>query len=796
MAFEACEARRLLAGDLVLTGAPFQNPDNPWDVNADQAVTVADAWQIVQALYHSSQPLSNVPAWRGYFADVNGDQVLSLADLAAEVDYLASRGHLTRSGESSAADLANPSGSEGRGGSGSENLLRGGSCSGNLDPVAVDDPVFSFAGEMIAVYWDNNDSDPESGSLEVVSVTQPSKGTVVIMNNQILFSAASDASGSDSFTYTIEDDCGAQDTATVTITYVAVTGVAVERQEVDGSWTSVPANEVSWYHDTLRWTPAYSPSSSLLTEQSIEWRKDDRSAVGRAWEAFAGAYSGDLADGSPGVGLWDIAPWITFSAPHQTDFSATMATPAVRDVFQISSIDWAEHTAVPAEAGELDTNDGVRFYPDATTSGGSARKKVDVVVQILPAVANKTVYLKRYDVDDPTDSDGPVDNDSLAQGDVNNLDNFASNNAVDPDIVLPASATTDANGQIRATFQINWIQPGNNFRIAAAARQIDLDRTKALADDGFSSLFYDADADSNFDNLASEVMLDETTDAHGMRVTPVLTVWRYLNVEVDSMWLVAGNAVQVNSNVPVVNHGNGTSTFLLQNALSNDDNNRFEGGTLTDSNNNVFNIRSNTQNSVLVDNLPGPIVPAQGNATLRDDDALQDGDDVPMPDMSELGAAMAEAFVTVVLEYNNNSVPFVLHASTSANDPNYFVNSFDWDSKSENSTGYWVAYVIGGFQGGAAEDNDPAGMGTAILGLTSLGNGGSIVYLETNRDAAVENGQTIAFWEQDTVVHEVGHAVGNSSAHPVTQWEVDGVTYSRYTEQYLKSIRTSDKPAG
>jgi hypothetical protein len=61
--------------------------------------------------------------------------------------------------------------------------------------------------------------------------------------------------------------------------------------------------------------------------------------------------------------------------------------------------------------------------------------------------------------------------------------------------------------------------------------------------------------------------------------------------------------------------------------------------------------------------------------------------------------------------------------------------------------------------------------------------------METNRDVAREVGVNVALTEQDTVVHELGHLVGNSSDEPVSN-------NSRYTEAYLKHIRSTPKPAG
>jgi len=69
------------------------------------------------------------------------------------------------------------------------------------------------------------------------------------------------------------------------------------------------------------------------------------------------------------------------------------------------------------------------------------------------------------------------------------------------------------------------------------------------------------------------------------------------------------------------------------------------------------------------------------------------------------------------------------------------------------------------------------------------------MYLEVIKDCSREPPPFYATRkEQDTVVHEVGHAVGRSVVEPVTRW-TEGIP-SRYREEYLKSIRSAEKPWG
>lgn len=55
----------------------------------------------------------------------------------------------------------------------------------------------------------------------------------------------------------------------------------------------------------------------------------------------------------------------------------------------------------------------------------------------------------------------------------------------------------------------------------------------------------------------------------------------------------------------------------------------------------------------------------------------------------------------------------------------------------------------------------------------------------------------VAVIGQDTVVHELAHAVGNSIDHPVTLIDLTDPNLpgaSRYIEEYLNHIRSVEKP--
>ncbi|CAL66806.1 secreted protein containing hyalin domain [Christiangramia forsetii KT0803] len=89
----------------------------------------------------------------------------------------------------------------------------------NDAPIAVDDSANTDEDTAVEIAVLNNDSDPDGDDLIVVSTTSPNNGIVTINENgTITYSPNDNFNGQDTFDYTIEDEEGLQDTATVTVT--------------------------------------------------------------------------------------------------------------------------------------------------------------------------------------------------------------------------------------------------------------------------------------------------------------------------------------------------------------------------------------------------------------------------------------------------------------------------------------------------------------------------------------------------------------------------------------------------
>jgi hypothetical protein len=301
--------------------------------------------------------------------------------------------------------------------------------------------------------------------------------------------------------------------------------------------------------------------------------------------------------------------------------------------------------------------------------------------------------------------------------------------------------------------------------------------------------------------LGLQPVIDHLAGHRGMQATPELEVWRTLHVEVDSLGLVAGNTVTGEiTQVGQPDWGNMTVTVTTDQFL-NDSPDRFVPGQLT-SNNRDFNVVANTVGdnfTVTVRFYTGPGgLPAEGPFILLDDDTLVDGMDVPMPDTSELKNAMAEAYVDVLYDVGDANDATVFQANLVSD--THYLAARDWDSQAGNYDEFWVTYLLGGYQGPLAYDNDPDAENPLYGWISSWG--GSVVFLETLTDVSREIGVDAGVFERDRVVADVGRTLarvwGNDndafqSQTPVTGWPSQP---ARYTGEYLWRIRNSPRPLG
>jgi hypothetical protein len=170
---------------------------------------------------------------------------------------------------------------------------------------------------------------------------------------------------------------------------------------------------------------------------------------------------------------------------------------------------------------------GLAIFSDKPTPTSSGNyQAVRVKTTITPRLAGVHLHLTSFDVDDPSANAAPVDDESQTK----------DNRGIPQDGQFPGSGgnsitlTTDGDGMAQTEFDVT-MQPGDNFRVVASP----------LAD--FAAAYH---TQQNTNNGALVTAATSLIGIDSRYTTPMLTVWRRLHVEVDSMAAVANNLVTRN----------------------------------------------------------------------------------------------------------------------------------------------------------------------------------------------------------------------------------------------------------
>jgi len=480
----------------------------------------------------------------------------------------------------------------------------------------------------------------------------------------------------------------------------------------------------------------------------------------------------------------------TISDPSGATDHATVTVTVTPPPLQ--SVGWVADAVSP-----LGTNPnpggGLMIWPDKDTpTSNNDRSIVYLQASLTKAMAGITIYLKVIDVDDPSANTAPVDDESLG------TDNRGRGDGGNPSSAYPVqSGYTDSQGKVTILFHVS-MQPGDNYRIVASTNPIANGQYTAIQNDGTLA--------GVRDNSNGGTRIPMGMGARDVMVSDMLTVWRRLHVEVDAMGAVSGNDVS-GMITAIGTPGATTVTVTTDQSLPPIEADRFIGGSLVDSVGNRFVVTGNsgTSNFTVTVNLLGSTVPAPGLFTLIDDDTIKGGQRVGYPDTSTLAGALRAAYVETFYDdvgTKNYNVPFIANIEDSTTAIDAVVES-QWESEVFGAEDFWVAYLLGAFQGSMGHDGDPDGEFSnpgAHLGITSP-HGGSLIFRETLADYDRLPGHPTPK-EPDTVVHEIGHAVGNIYAVPGTGKDPWPLTLnsagqpSVYDPRTLNAIRSAKKPWG
>ena len=405
-------------------------------------------------------------------------------------------------------------------------------------------------------------------------------------------------------------------------------------------------------------------------------------------------------------------------------------------VIDVVDVEWEAYTgneALIPYGGEGEEKEKKRIFPEKTVwdDDDPDRNKVFAKVTLSHTIPegqdNFLIYFRAYDVDDDSDDDGPIDDDSVGYKWSDNKPNGQLGMYVPEGVCAP-----EGESIMRVACTISNRYPGNNWKVCATAQY---------------GSYFDGKPD-----CVNDVAGDYQSNK-------ILVCWRKLHVELDDMGVPnAGHIFGV---------ATGDSTGLTDTELTDSTANwntvgvgDLSGGELDPNTDDAISeshyVLSNTATTLLC--TPDLLTNAQaGDPYAIDTDDVDPGD-VGAPDTGLMAGAYETAFIVPAYDTGNNTTNCGWVRNLESDDR--WAQGNQYRSTSESST-YWAAYIVNGYEAGVLRDGDPDWEG-AVLGVkygTTYPDEPEYawVFKESIRDGEGAGSQV---QEQRTVVHEIGHQFG------------------------------------
>lgn len=381
---------------------------------------------------------------------------------------------------------------------------------------------------------------------------------------------------------------------------------------------------------------------------------------------------------------------------------------------------------------EVDAAKGIKWNPSAKAYFGDQRDSIEAWAQLSPAVKGVKIYFHQGDPDDPTSQEGGDETGDNRRSFVPRLESWISESITG----------TLGRGMLPVTTSM---APGDNSRIFAALHRGGLNKAAAAP---------------------SQLEPDSYFERFGVKSSELLTIWRTLSVEIDSMISEFATPRQAPDVVTaqilsysILNPGaeNEYKIAFTVSGFYGVTENRYEKGHFF-LNNSDYEIKGSRQDvnfhdviDIFIPVADAAMLPGLIGVTViyTDDDSLSP----QLPQFPAIGEKVKRAYRFAYIDIENllpiyNPNRFVPFASN-------YDSSFDdaWDV--EKSEKYWTALVVMCYQGGPGEDNDPNAENN-LLGITPLAlvSPRSAIFVEDIRDEWPDfRDEGI----QHTIAHEVAH---------------------------------------